>query len=274
VSAPLRLALLGATGRMGTSLLGCLPGFPGLALAAAVARADHPQLGQDAGTAVGLPATGVALTADLPAALATADLAIDFSSASATAGHLRACVAAQRPLLLGTTGLPDALQADLDRAAERIPLLVAANTSLGVALLGELVRRAAAGLPDGFDIEIVETHHRAKIDAPSGTALMLGAAAALGRGGRPEGRADARPMVHGPDAPGPRPRGAVGYASLRGGDVVGEHEVRFLGAGERLTLAHVATDRAVFARGALAAGEWLARQPPGRYQLRDLFVEK
>jgi len=270
MSAALRVTLLGATGRMGASLLRCLPEFQRLTLVAAVVRAGNPHLGQDAGIAAGLPACGVRLTADLPAALAEADVAIDFSTVAATAAHLRACVVAQRALVLGTTGLPEALQAELDRAAERIPLLVAANTSLGVALLAELVQRAAASLPESFDIEILEAHHRGKVDAPSGTALLLGAAAARGRGARP----DPRPVVHGPDAPGPRPPGQLGFASIRGGDVVGEHKVLFLGSGERLALGHVATDRAVFARGALAAGEWLAGRPPGRYQMRDLFAEK
>lgn len=270
MSDALRVVLLGATGRMGATLLRCLPEFEGLELVAAVVRPGSPHLGQDAGLAAGLPARGVRLSADLPAALAGADVAIDFSTVAATGAHLRACVAAQRPLVLGTTGLTDALQGELARAAERIPLLVAANTSLGVALLVELVQRAAAALPESFDIEIVEAHHRAKVDAPSGTALQLGAAATRGRGARP----DAPPVVHGPTAPGPRPPGQLGYASVRGGDVVGEHQVLFLGTGERLSLGHAATDRAVFARGALAAAEWLARRPPGRYQMRDLFAEK
>jgi 4-hydroxy-tetrahydrodipicolinate reductase len=270
VSTALRVALLGATGRMGASLLRCLPEFEGLQLVAAVGRAGSPHLGQDAAIAAGLPPCGTRLTADLAAALDAADVVIDFSTVAATAAHLHACLVAQRPLVLGTTGLTDTLQAELVRAAGRIPLLVAANTSLGVALLAELVQRAAAALPESFDIEILEAHHRAKVDAPSGTALLLGAAAARGRGGRP----DTVPVVHGPGSPGPRPPGQLGYASVRGGDVVGEHEVLFLGAGERLSLGHVATDRSVFARGALSAAEWLARQPPGRYQMRDLFAEK
>lgn len=269
MSGALRVALLGATGRMGATLLRCLPEFPGLRLAAAIAGPGNARLGEDAAAAAGLAPAGVPVSVDLAAALAEADVAIDFSSAAAAPGHLRACLAAHKPLLLGTTGLPDSLQGEFARAAERIPLMVAANTSLGVALLAELVRQAAAALPGAFDIEVLEAHHRAKVDAPSGTALLLGSAAARGRGQRP----DAPPLVHGPQSPGPRAEGAIGYASLRGGDVVGEHDVLFLGPGERLRLGHVATDRAVFARGALAAAEWLARQGPGRYQVRDIFGE-
>jgi 4-hydroxy-tetrahydrodipicolinate reductase len=269
MSEPLRLALLGAGGRMGRSILHNLASYPALRLGSAVVRAGWAHVGEDAGAHHGVGALGVPFTVDLDAALSGADVAIDFSTAAVSGSHLRACVAARCPLLLGTTGLTEALQAELARAAAQIPLLVSANTSVGVALLVELVRQAAAALPPGFDIEVIEAHHRNKVDAPSGTALALGAAAAEGRGLRPE----ARPLVHGPGQPGPRPEGVVGYAVLRGGDVVGEHEVRFLGTAERLSLGHVATDRGVFARGALSAAQWLARRPPGRYQMRDLFAE-
>jgi 4-hydroxy-tetrahydrodipicolinate reductase len=270
VSEPLRLALLGAAGRMGQSVLRNLAAYPALRLASALVRAGSPLVGQDAGLHNRLAAFGVPFSIELDAALAQADVAIDFSTAAVSGSNLRACVMARCPLLLGTTGLTDALQTELARSAEHIPLLVSTNTSVGVALLVELVRWAAGALPVGFDIEVIDAHHRSKVDAPSGTALVLGAAAAEGRGLRGE----SRPLMHGPDQPGPRPEGVVGYAVLRGGDVVGEHEVRFLGTGERLSLGHVATDRGVFARGALSAAQWLARRPPGRYQMRDLFAEK
>jgi 4-hydroxy-tetrahydrodipicolinate reductase len=158
----------------------------------------------------------------------------------------------------------------LELAAARIPLLVAANTSMGVTVLLELVRRAAQSLPARFDIEISEAHHRNKIDAPSGTALALGAAAQMARGGSPSGV----PAIRGHEPPGARGPADIGYSVTRGGDLVGEHTVHFIGAGERLTLSHVATDRAVFARGALAAGGWLARQPPGYYQMQAAVGEK
>ena len=232
---------------MGRSLLGLLPQFAALQLVAAVVAPGSRELGVD-------PAPGAPrASADLAVALKGAQLAIDFSSAEASGTNLRACVSARVPLLLGTTGLPERLQAELEQAAMRIPLLVAANTSLAVTVLMDLVQRAARALPGSFDIQISEAHHRHKRDAPSGTALALGAAA---------------------EAAGIRPAGAIGYAVTRGGDLVGEHTVHFIGAGERLTLSHVASDRAVFARGALQAGLWLAGQPPGRYRMQDLIAEK
>ena len=251
--APIGLAIIGAGGRMGGSLLRLLPGFPDLRLQAALESPGYPGLGADSGLNAGIAANGVPLGADLAAGLRGAGLAIAFSAAGAAPEQLRACAAAGVPLLLGTTGVGPELGPEVQRAAARIPVLVSANTSLAVTLLQELVRQAAAALPAEFDIQIVETHHPDKRDAPSGTALSLGAAAGVGRAG------------HG------RP---VGYASLRGGDVVGEHEVHFLGLGERLRLAHSATDRSVFARGALRAGSWLARQAPGSYRMADVFGEK
>ncbi len=247
MSAPLRVVVIGASGRMGQSLLRLLPQFPELELGAAVGRRD-----------------------DLAASLQGAGLALDFSSAPASAAHVSACVAARVPLLLGTTGLPEALQPVLQQAARQIPLLVAANTSIAVNLLLELVQRAAQALPLSFDVEISDAHHRDKIDAPSGTALALGAAVAAARGATPTGI----PLVHGPQNLGPRATGEIAYAVTRGGDLVGEHAVHFFGAGERLTLFHGATDRTVFARGALQAGAWLARQSAGRYQMLDVVGEK
>lgn len=247
---------------MGRTLVALLPEFPRLALHAAVVEPGSPLTG----TAVdGVPT--VRYGTDLAAALPGARLVIDFSSAAVCAEHLRACGAARVPLLLGTTGAGAALEPEAAIAATRCAVLIASNTSVGVALLSELVQRAAAVLPGGFDIEIVEAHHRHKVDAPSGTALTLGAAAAAGRGQDPDRSNEyAR---HG--ASGPRAAGAIGFAVVRGGDVVGEHEVLFLGPGERLSLKHSATDRSIFARGALAAGQWLADQPPGRYSMRDFL---
>lgn len=246
------VVVIGASGRMGVSLVRLLPEFPGLALHGAIAPAGSASIGRDSGEWAGVAPNRVMITADLPGALRGAGLALDFSDAAASAAQVRACAEAAVPLLLGTTGLGPEMPAILAQAAQRVPLLVAANTSRGVALLLELVRRAAGVLGADFDIQVQETHHRAKRDAPSGTALALGAAALEGRG----------------------PSGQVGYASLRGGDVVGEHEVHFLGSGERVRLAHSATDRSVFARGALQAGAWLARQGPGTYRIADAFKEK
>ncbi len=253
---------------MGTQMLRLLPEFPALTLVGAVASERSAGLGRSLeGQSIDQHVGAISISAQLPPLLAQADLVIDFSSAAAASAHLAACVSARVALLLGTTGLAPELASQLDPAARVIPLLVAPNTSPGVALLLELVRRSAQALPAGYDIEIVETHHRDKRDAPSGTALALGEAAADGRGATLAG--EAVYARHGRD--GGRAQGQIGFSCLRGGDVVGEHEICFLGDGERLLLKHVATDRSVFARGALLAGQWLAGRPPGRYAMRDVF---
>jgi len=264
----IRTVVVGATGRMGASLLRLLPEFPPLQLTGAVASEHSSVLGRDAGAVIAADKTGVPISHVLPPLLHGAGLVIDFSNASAAAAHVAACSAARVPLLIGTTGLPRELDAPLAAAAEVIPLLVAANTSIGVTLMLELVRQAAETLGPAYDIEIVEAHHRHKLDAPSGTALALGRAAAAAR----DLEADAAAM---PTArTGARHEGQIGYAVVRGGDVVGEHEVLFLGAGERLSLKHSVTDRTIFARGALAAGRWLAQRAPGRYVMADVFSLK
>jgi 4-hydroxy-tetrahydrodipicolinate reductase len=264
---PIRTVLIGATGRMGANILRLLPQFPALQLCGATASGRSSALGEDAGARLGLPPSGVTISNALPPLLEGAGLAIDFSTAGAAATNLAACVAAGVPLLLGTTGLPAELTAPLARAAASIALLVAPNTSPGLNLLLDLVQTAARALPAGYDIEIVEAHHRHKTDAPSGTALALGAAAAEARGGTLE--SSAVYARHG--APRARATGEVGIVSVRGGDVIGEHEVQFLGDGERLMLRHSVGDRSVFARGALRAGLWLARKKPGRYRMADVF---
>ena len=194
------------------------------------------------------------------------------TGATATAGNLAACRAARTPLLLGTTGFGASLEGELVGAARDIPLLVAANTSLAVALLIELTRIAARSLPASFDIDVIELHHRLKPDAPSGTALALGAAAAAARGGTvsPEGARHSSPLTHS----GPRGEGEIGFAAVRAGDIVGEHTVLFSGTGEELKLTHRAVDRAVFARGALAAALWLSSRPAGRYGMGDFLGVK
>lgn len=267
---PISTVLLGATGRMGVNILRLLPEFPQLRLRGATASERSSALGEDAAARAGLPACGVCITSGVRPLLDGAGLAIDFSAASAAGRHVADCAAAGVPLLLGTTGLSPDLEPQLSEAAMRIPLLVAANTSPGLNLLLALVRTAAAALPASYDIEILEAHHRFKADAPSGTALALGAAAAEGRG--TDLRASAVYARHG--VTGPRVPGQIGFATMRGGDVVGEHEVQFLGDGERLMLHHSVTDRSVFARGALLAGQWLAGQRPGRYQMSDVFINK
>lgn len=271
MSAPIPVVLIGAGGRMGQNLLRLLPEFPALELRAALVAPGSRDLGRRCDELAGTTGLGaVRTTADPAAALKGAGLAIDFSTASVTSANLAACVDAGVPLLLGTTGLAGNLEQPLQQAATRIPLLVTANTSLAVAVLMDLVRQAAGALPGSFDIEISEAHHRDKRDAPSGTALALGAAAQDGRGGK----VNPAPLIHGLASATARAEGEIAYAVTRGGDLVGEHTVHFIGAGERLALSHVATDRSVFARGALVAGLWLAAQPPGRYRMRDLAGEK
>jgi 4-hydroxy-tetrahydrodipicolinate reductase len=264
----IRTVIVGASGRMGRSLIRLLPEFESLKLSAAIVGAGSVALGRDAGELAGRTPLDVFISSDLKSALAGAQLAIDFSHPAVTASNLAACVAAGVPLLIGTTGVAESAQAQAAAAAERIPLLIAANTSRGLNVLLELARRAAAALPEAYDIEVLESHHRDKIDAPSGSALALGVAAAEGRGLAAETVvAQARLGLTGP-----RSAGQIGFAVVRGGDVIGEHELLFLGEGERLRLAHSVTDRAVFARGALSAGLWLARQPPGRYRMGQAFM--
>jgi 4-hydroxy-tetrahydrodipicolinate reductase len=244
---PTRVVLVGALGRMGRALLALAADSPQLQLVGALVAPGAPQLGQDAGTAAGLAPNGVPLGADLALALERAQVVVDFSRPECAAATLAACRSAGCALLLGTTGYPASLEAQFSEAARRIALLVAPNTSLAVTLLLELAARASAALP-GFRAEIAETHHALKRDAPSGTALALKAAI----------------EAH-------VPAGSVGVASQRSGEVVGEHTVRFSGPGESLELTHRAQDRAIFARGALAAALWLAPRPAGRYAMRDVL---
>ena len=267
---PVRTVIVGAAGRMGSQLLRSLHEFPPLTLHGALVEEGHPALGKDASALAGAEPRGVLITSSLAPLLKSANLVLDFSHPSAAGEHLADCVAARVPMLIGTTGLSPEFESQLGRAAKAIAVMAVANTSLGVNLLLQLVRQAARQLPPGYDIEIVETHHRGKRDAPSGTALALGKAAAEGRGVDFSQKAvyDRHGMGE------PRETGAIALVSMRGGDVVGEHEVRFLGDGERVILGHCATDRVVFARGALTAGRWLAGKSPGCYAMNDFLAEK
>ena len=263
----LNAAIIGAGGRMGRALVRAAAEISDrLRISGAVASTTSTALGQDAGELAGLGRLDVRVTDDLAAALEGADVVIDFSQPHATRFNLTVCRAARKPLLIGTTGFPPELSALFGEAASEIPLLVAPNTSIGVTLLQALTRIAAkALLPADFDIEIVEAHHRMKKDAPSGTALALGSAAAQGRGLAETHPWDATSRM------GERPKGEIGYAVIRGGDIVGEHTVLFAGTGEQVTLGHRATDRAIFARGAVQAASWLAHRAPGRYFMSDFL---
>jgi 4-hydroxy-tetrahydrodipicolinate reductase len=267
----IRWVVVGAGGRMGRQLVACARAREALSLVGAVDRPDSPVVGQDVGELAGIGRAGLVVGDSLAECLrqSRAQVVVDFSEAAAAAANIETCAANHAAIVLGTTGLPPDVEGSAARAAQRIPVLIAANTSLGVTLLAMLAREVARALPEDFDIEIVEAHHRHKKDAPSGTALALGRAVAEGRGRRFEdvavpsrgGRTERRP-------------GEIGFAVVRGGDIVGDHTVLFAGDSERLTLCHQATDRAVFARGALRAAEWLAGQAPGRYTMSDVLSLK
>lgn len=271
MAAPRKVLIVGAGGRMGLAMARLIAqrAVPGLELVAAVDRAGAPLLGQDAGVAAGVPALGVAIGADLAAGLAARpDVAVDFSSPSATAATAAQVAAAGVPWVVGTTGLGAAEQAAVAQAARKIPVVLSANMSLGVNLLYALVAQAArtlAGLR--YDCEIVERHHRRKKDSPSGTALYLGEAAAQGFGWNLQDVAvDGRTGI-----PGERPEKEIGFHAIRGGDVVGDHTVLFAADGECIELSHRATSRDTLALGALRAAAWLPGRAPALYGMRDVL---
>ena len=261
------IGIFGAGGRMGRALIRALADVPGGALSAAVEREGSPLVGQDAALLAGLSAGGILIGFDAAAGIAASAVAIEFSSPAATVKH--AALAAEHGVayVVGTTGLCQADEDVLRAAAERIPVVYAANYSIGMNLLSDLVWRAAARLGPEFDIEIVEMHHRQKVDAPSGSALSLGRAAARGRGVVLDDVA-----VRGRDGvTGAREKGSIGFAALRGGDVPGDHTVIFAGDGERLELTHKAGNRDSFATGALRAALWAVGKPAGMYDMRDVL---
>ena len=266
-SSPTRVAVLGVSGRMGRSLVHAIHDGTEYELCGALASPGSPALGADAGEVAGLGRRlGVTVTADRAAALAGADVALDFTTAAAVGANVAACVARGCAMLIGTTGLDGGLVAAIDAAAARIALVEAPNTSLGVNLLAQLVAQAAASLPPEYDIEILEAHHRYKVDAPSGTALRLAEAAAAGRG------TSLAALTSGVRAAGgARREGSIGFAVLRAGDIVGEHTVMLAGPGERLELSHRAHDRMTFAYGALRAAGWLHGRAAGRYTMADVL---
>ena len=264
---PLRIAIAGAAGRMGRTLIAACAEQPGLALAAAFEHAGSSALGLDAGVLAGLPANGVTIAADDRLGAVPFDVLIDFTGPAATLAHAAACAASGRAMVIGTTGLDAAQKAELTAAAARTPIVFAPNMSVGVNLCLALLRQAARVLGDDFDVEIIEAHHRHKVDAPSGTALRMGevVAEALGRD-------LSQCAVYGREGQtGPRPREAIGFATVRGGDIVGDHTVLFAGDGERIEITHKASSRLTFARGALRAAAWLRQRPAGLYDMQDVL---
>lgn len=263
----MRLIVVGAAGRMGRTLIRLLAETPGLRLSGALEREGAASLGQDAGIVAGLPALGVSITADPLPLMLDAEGIVDFSTPASTLALAALAAQARIAHIIGTTGLSGADGAKLEAAARHAPLVRSGNMSLGVNLLAGLVAKAAAALGADYDIEIVEMHHRMKVDAPSGTALLLGEAAAKGRGVDLASHSErGRDGLTGARAP-----GAVGFASLRGGGVIGDHSVIFAGDGERLTLSHQAEDRTLFARGALKAALWARGRKPGLYGMGDVL---
>ena len=262
----MKVAIAGAAGRMGRTLIEGVLKSGDLALGAALEAPGHPQLGKDAGEPLGAPC-GVILTADVAAAAAAADCLIDFTAPKATLAHLDACVAARRSAVIGTTGFAAEDKARIATAARAIPLAMAPNFAIGVNVTFKLAEVAARILGDAYDVEIVEAHHRHKVDAPSGTALRLGeaVAAALGR--------DLKEVaVHGREGI-TAERGAkdIAFHAIRGGDIVGEHTVIFAGEGERVEVTVRSGSRMTYAQGALRAARWLAGRPPGRYDMFDVL---
>lgn len=261
------LVVTGASGRMGQTLIRLAQGSDRLRLAGCVERAGHSWIGRDVGEAMGGAAIGVKVTDDPLEAFARAQAVVDFTAPAATVEFAALAAQARACHVIGTTGLEPAHLAKIEAASRHAVIVRAGNMSLGVNLLVRLTQKVAAALDADWDIEIVEAHHRMKVDAPSGTALMLGAAAAEGRGVRLE---DAR--VSGRDGiTGARERGSIGFSAIRGGDVVGEHDVIFATEGERVVLRHLATDRAIFARGALKAAVWGQGRKPGQYDMMDVL---
>ncbi|MCC7321332.1 MAG: 4-hydroxy-tetrahydrodipicolinate reductase [Rubellimicrobium sp.] len=261
------IVVTGASGRMGQMLMRVIAGSGQARLAGAVERPGHPWVGQDAGTAMGGAPLGVRIEDDPIDAFARAQAVVDFTAPAATVEFAALAAQARAVHVIGTTGLEDGHLRAIAAAARHAVIVRAGNMSLGVNLLAALTRKVAAALGPEFDIEVLEAHHRAKVDAPSGTALMLGQAAAEGRGVDLGQVAD-----RGRDGlTGARQEGHIGFAVLRGGDIVGEHDVIFAGAGERLVLRHVATDRAIFARGALRAALWGQGRAPGEYDMTDVL---
>ena len=262
----LRIALAGVSGRMGRTLIEAIHADPDCKLHSAIDRQESPLLGQDAGAAWGV-SSQVSVTAQLPDALSGAQALIDFTRPEATFVYLDACVEAEVPLVIGTTGFDDAGKARIAAAAHHLPIVFAPNMSVGVNLLMKLAELAAQVLDEGYDIEIIEAHHRHKVDAPSGTALGLGRAVAGALG-----RDLAQCAVYGREGvTGERDSGTIGFATVRGGDIVGDHTLLFAGVGERVELTHKASSRATFAQGALRAAKWLQGRAPGLYDMRDVL---
>lgn len=263
----LRIAVFGASGRMGRAVTRVVAASPDAVLVGAVTEPGHPDIDRDAGELAGVANLGVTVTADAAKAITGADIAIDFTLPVALAGNLAACRAAGVGMIIGTTGLDSAQMELISQASKEIPVLYGRNLSIGVNVFTELARLAARYLGAGWEVEITEAHHRHKVDAPSGTALQLGEAVAAERDVK---LADVG--VYGRNGhTGERPQAAIGFHSIRGGNIVGDHTVALISDAEILELRHHAVDRELFAAGALRAGQWMRGKDPGLYSMRDVL---
>jgi 4-hydroxy-tetrahydrodipicolinate reductase len=262
----INIALFGVSGRVGRALLDAMRGEPDFKLKGALASPGSRFLGRDAGELCGGPALGVIVTSDRQQAMAGADVVIDFTLANSVPDTLHECAARRCPLVLGTTGLSPETLAQLRECAAQIPIVYSPNMSIGVNVMINLVRTAARTLGASFEVDILDIHHRNKIDAPSGTALKLGESVASVRG-----QELAKVAVMSQGTVTSRSSGQIVFTSVREGDQVGEHRVGFEGPGESLTLTHRATDRSIYARGALRAARWVVGEQPGLYSMEDIL---
>jgi 4-hydroxy-tetrahydrodipicolinate reductase len=261
------IAIVGASGRMGQMLIKTVLDSDACTLAGVTERTGHDWVGRDLGACMGGADIGVIVSDDPLEVFAKSQAVIEFTSPAATVAHAALCAQARAVHVVGTTGMTDDDMEKLRAAARHAPIVQAGNMSLGVNLLVQLTKKVAAALDEDFDIEVIEGHHRHKVDAPSGTALMLGEAAAEGRGvSLNDVRDSGRDGITGA-----RKKGDIGFMAIRGGDIVGEHDVLFAADGERIVLRHMATDRGIFARGALKAALWGQDKDPGLYNMLDVL---
>jgi len=263
----MRLVVVGAGGRMGRALITAVTAMSGVTLVGAVDREGAAVIGQDAGTLAGIEPLGVTVVDDPLPVFAEAEGVLDFTTPEATLFFSELAAQARIVHVIGTTGISAEDEERIAAAGRHCVTVKSGNMSLGVNLVQQLVREAARALDEDFDIEVVEMHHKHKVDAPSGTALMLGRAAAEGRGID----LDSRSVRVRDGQTGPRPVGAIGFATLRGGSVVGEHSVVLAGEGERIVISHIAQDRSIFARGAVKAALWARGRKPGFYAMADVL---
>ena len=262
----LRIAVAGSSGRMDRMLVEAIAAAPDCQLAGALDRAESPAIGQDAGAPMGLT-TGVAVTADLDAGLSRAQTLIDFTRPEGSLAHLQACLRHRVAMVIGTTGFDAQGLARIREASRTIPIVMAPNMSVGVNVVFKLIEQAARALSEGYDIEIIEAHHRHKVDAPSGTALKMGEVAAAASGRVLE--RDAVWARHGHT--GEREPGSIGFSVIRGGDIVGDHTVLFAGTGERIEITHKSSSRATYAAGSLRAARFLADKSSGLYDMQAVL---